>query len=569
MPSETRNCQNCKKDFIIEPEDFLFYERLNVNIPNFCHKCRLQRKLTWRNERTLYKRECSLCKKILISVFPPEKSFPVYCHSCYHGTNWNPLSYGLDLDLSKSFLGQFYELQKKVPRQYALVFDNVNCEYTNGVGFSKNCYLVFVSDYNEDCFYSYNIYYCRNCSDLVNCYNCELCYDSLNCVNCQKVLYSIDCKDSYDVLYSKDCIGCNNLVGCVGLRKKSYCIFNQQYSKEEYEKLIKQINLDSHTNLLEVKKKFLDLLKKYPSKYIHGVNNYSVTGDNVSNSKNSSHIFSSKEMEDCKYIINGNTSKDCYECYVCVDKSELCFDSLGCFSTRSTIASHLPWSSYDLNYCDGCEVSSSLFGCVSLKNNKHCILNKQYSESEFKELKEKIIKNMKEIPYVDKMGRKYYYGDFFPSELSPYSYNETIATFYYPLTKEEALGNGYTWRDQDPRDYNITILNKDIPDKIGYVNDSIINEVIECGNNGKNVNQCSTAFKINLDEFQLYKKLNVPLPKYCHNCRYYERLKLENPRGLWHRKCMKEGCTNEFETSYAPDRPEIIYCEKCYQQEVY
>jgi len=26
---------------------------------------------------------------------------------------------------------------------------------------------------------------------------------------------------------------------------------------------------------------------------------------------------------------------------------------------------------------------------------------------------------------------------------------------------------------------------------------------------------------------------------------------------------------NEFETAYAPDRPEIVYCEKCYQQEVY
>jgi hypothetical protein len=28
-------------------------------------------------------------------------------------------------------------------------------------------------------------------------------------------------------------------------------------------------------------------------------------------------------------------------------------------------------------------------------------------------------------------------------------------------------------------------------------------------------------------------------------------------------------CEVEFETSYAPDRPEIVYCEKCYQQEVY
>jgi hypothetical protein len=32
---------------------------------------------------------------------------------------------------------------------------------------------------------------------------------------------------------------------------------------------------------------------------------------------------------------------------------------------------------------------------------------------------------------------------------------------------------------------------------------------------------------------------------------------------------MKEGCKNEFETSYAPEGSEIVYCERCYQQEVY
>jgi len=350
-----------------------------------------------------------MCKKNLISVFPNEKIFPVYCYNCYHGTKWDPLSYGLELDLSKPFLEQFHSLQNVVPRQYALVFDNVNCEYTNGVGFSKNCYLIFVSDYDEDCFYSYNIYHCRSCSDLINCHNCELCYDSLNCINCQKVFYSVDCKDSFDLYFSQDCIGCNNLVGCIGLRKKSYCIFNQQYSKNDYDKLFAQLDLSISTNLDNIKDKFNNLFKKYPFKYIHGVNNYNVKGDNVSNSKDCSYVFSSKEMEDCKYIINGNTSKDCYECYVCVDKSELCFDSLGCFSSRSTIASHLPWSSYDLSYCDSCEVSSSLFGCVSLKNNKYCILNKQYTETEYNELKEKIIKNMKEIPYIDKIGLFYLY----------------------------------------------------------------------------------------------------------------------------------------------------------------
>ena len=28
-------------------------------------------------------------------------------------------------------------------------------------------------------------------------------------------------------------------------------------------------------------------------------------------------------------------------------------------------------------------------------------------------------------------------------------------------------------------------------------------------------------------------------------------------------------CNNEFETAFAPDRSEIIYCENCYNKEVY
>ncbi|MBU1255355.1 hypothetical protein KKH35_00610, partial [Patescibacteria group bacterium] len=58
---------------------------------------------------------------------------------------------------------------------------------------------------------------------------------------------------------------------------------------------------------------------------------------------------------------------------------------------------------------------------------------------------------------------------------------------------------------------------------------------------------------------------------------------------LWHRKCQCAGhqsnnkiykntiehphhkdkhCPNEFETSYSPDRKEIVYCEACYNKEV-
>lgn len=78
MNQETRICQNCKAQFTIEPEDFLFYEKAKTPAPTFCPDCRLQRRLTWRNERTLYKRNCDLCKKPIFSMYSVSAVFPVY-----------------------------------------------------------------------------------------------------------------------------------------------------------------------------------------------------------------------------------------------------------------------------------------------------------------------------------------------------------------------------------------------------------------------------------------------------------------------------------------------------------
>lgn len=67
---KTKTCQNCKQNFIIEPEDFLFYEKMNVPAPTFCPQCRLQRRLAFLNLFTLYKRPCDLCGKDSIVIYP-------------------------------------------------------------------------------------------------------------------------------------------------------------------------------------------------------------------------------------------------------------------------------------------------------------------------------------------------------------------------------------------------------------------------------------------------------------------------------------------------------------------
>lgn len=156
-----------------------------------------------------------------------------------------------------------------------------------------------------------------------------------------------------------------------------------------------------------------------------------------------------------------------------------------------------------------------------------------------------------------------------PTEMSTFCYNETVANDNFPLIKEESLKNGYNWKDKEERDYVPTIRSNDIPDNIKDVAEDILNEVIECEHGGECNDRCSTAFKIIKDELIFYKRFNIPIPHLCYGCRYSVRFRNRNPLKLWHRSCMKEGCTNEFETLYAPDRPEIIYCEKCYQNEVY
>ena len=130
-----------------------------------------------------------------------------------------------------------------------------------------------------------------------------------------------------------------------------------------------------------------------------------------------------------------------------------------------------------------------------------------------------------------------------------------------PIDKTEALKNGFEWREPNAKEFETTIQGSELPDLLESVSDDVTKEVIAC-------ESCKRAYRIIPTELQFYRRVGLPLPHKCHNCRFLERFTFINPPKLWHRACMKEGCQNEFETSYAPDRPEIVYCETCYQREV-
>jgi len=243
---EKRICQNCKKDFIIGSEDFNFYEKMKVPAPTFCSECRLQRRLAWRNERSLHHRECNLCNKKIVSIYTANAKKNVYCDKCWWSDEWDASIYGREVDFSRPFLNQLFELfdEVPVPNLFAFATTMVNSQYCNMANDMKNCYLLHDGTYDENVFYGSGGFYTKDSVDITLARKCELCYEIVNCINCYQTIFSQDCESCVDVSFSNNLHGCNNCFGCVNLYKKSYYIFNKPYTKKEYEENIDSFKLN-------------------------------------------------------------------------------------------------------------------------------------------------------------------------------------------------------------------------------------------------------------------------------------------------------------------------------------
>ena len=521
-------------------------------------------------------------------MYSPESKLVVYCNSCWWGDGWDSGQYAKEYDPSRPFLLQLKELNESTP-QMALEVNYptlVNSEYVNHAATAKNCYLIFIADECENVLYSEYMLHNRDSMDSTMYSYCELSYGMIVSGKCFRAFFSEDCENCHDIYFSKDCSGCSNCFGCIGLRNKQYYIFNQSYSKEEYEKKIKEFNLGSYRSLRELKKQAHAFWLTYPHRFAHMLRNANVTGEYVYETKNSKDMYDvSGGAEDSRFcqILTMPGVKDAYDYTIWGHGAEQIYEVMTAGEGASNIKfSFQTWPNvHDIEYSMMTLSSSYMFGCASMRNKQYCILNKQYSKEEYEKLREKIIKDMNEKPYEDALGRSYPYGEFFPPEFSLFGYNETYAADFFPLEREEAEKRGFRWRETQPGVYTPTLKGGDLPDAISDLKDSVLEEIIEC-------THCKKAFRIIQAELDLLRRFQLPAPQTCPTCRYQERWSRINLPRLYFRQCQCEGqksqnglhkntathfhneekCPNEFKTAYAPDRLEIIYCEQCYQAEI-
>ena len=501
----------------------------------------------------------------MVTIYSPNKPYKVYCTTCWWGDGWDPASYGRDFDFTRPFFEQFAELQREVPRMALLNKNSVNSEYSNHASDNKNVYLTFSTLYSENVYHSTWVMKSRDCADCSFIYEKgERLYEVVDSRASYECQYGVVLKDCSTCFYCFDCRGCNNCFMSYNLRNKSYVFKNKQYTREEYLKKISEYNLSSFAVREDLQKEFQDLVaQKAIHRYVISERNVGSVGSLIYDCKNVTKSFEITTGENCKYVIGGTEIKDTMDLYHGgYPPTELVYEIHAAARNYNCHFCNLCYDNTESEYCDTCQNSQNLFGCVSVKKGEYMIFNKKYSKEDYSAIREKI------IDYMKKTGE---YGEFFPPSISPVGYNETQGNLYMPLSKEEVLAKGWKWEENLPGTYGKeTIKNSEIPDEIEDVSEEYLKEIFPC-------DECSKNYNITQNELLFYRKEKIPLPRKCPNCRYKRRFGLRPPRRLWEGKCKcnvashghGKACSNEFETPYAPDRTEKVYCESCYNKEVY
>ncbi|MFA4845791.1 MAG: hypothetical protein WC654_04500 [Patescibacteria group bacterium] len=554
-------CKQCASAFEVTKDDLAFYEKVSpvfggkkelIPPPEFCPDCRLQRRLLHRNDLCLYHRKSDLTGKAMISIYAQSKPYKVYDQDEWWSDQWDELAYGRAFDFSRTFAEQFQELSLTVPHQGLFTTNAENSYYTNHSLNTRNCYLIAGATNLEDCLFGRFIISGHDVVDGLSLYGCEWCYEGIASQHCYHCMFFRHCRDCSDCIMVDDCQSCRNCCMCFGLRSKQYCYLNEQCSKEEYERRL-QAHLPLTTEGIgHMREKLTAFSVTLPHRALHVFGSEDCTGDMVFNSRRCENCYDCTDCEDCKHV--GNTPKgiSTHDAnYTAPDGLECCYNVGSTVGVQRAMGTFLLWYGSDVYYSRECHHCSNLFGCISMRHKKYCILNKQYTEEEYEKLVSTIIAHMRSTGE---------WGDYLRPEVSTMGYNETLAQEYFPLTREQVLAQGWKWHDEaDPQNQYLGAP-YEIPDDIRSVPDDIVKQILRCSVTGK-------PYKIIPQELKFYRDMGIPLPRRCFDRRHLDRVALRSPRKLWKRNCAK--CGQGMETTYSPERLEIVYCENCYLKEVY
>ncbi len=543
-------CEHCQTRFTISPDELSMYEKVAIPLPTQCFSCRMKHYFAFWPFGKFRKGTSDLSGENLITILPASARYPIYTSSEWFSDAWDPMSFGLTYDPSRSFFDQLKELQEKVPRPHQQGAQNTNSDWCDDAWECKNCYLSRSIARSENLSYGYRAFDTKDSIDISHVFNLDNCYECTYTFNSFNVLFSRNCRDCMDSQFLYDCRNCTNCTMCWNLRGKQYCIENKQYSKEEYVEKLKEYDLSSNKSLEKLKERYEEILKKdFVHRQNFTLNTYNSEGTYLANCNNCHNVFSFEDSENCYDCLRGRTATDC-------------IDMLGCWqielSGRNSCATagyQLKYSSWSdgrySEYLDQCAEVEYCFGCVGLRKKKYCILNKQYTKEEYESLRETIISDMR---------ARNEYGQFLPYNMGLCPYNLTTAQIYFPeVSREFVLSQGGYW-DDSREDHIEGIATNDLPDSIHDISGSISKQALICPVTG-------WRFNIAPDELAFLKRKNIALPRVHFDVRTKSRMRLLAPTQGENYSCFY--CSKNI-VGYYPRSwgYENVSCEDCYKSNI-
>lgn len=188
------------------------------------------------------------------------------CHDCFMSWNLRNKQYCIrnkqytkeeyEAELKNFNLDSYQNIQKlknefeNVLKHEAIHRENFNLRTTLSTGNyltdCDKCLNCFTWDDSQSCNNSLRGLYSKDCIDQTVTWNTELSGNNSAVNGGYQIKYSARSVGKYSE-YIEMCEDVEYCFGCVGLRKKKYCILNKQYEKVEYEKIRDKIISDMKT----------------------------------------------------------------------------------------------------------------------------------------------------------------------------------------------------------------------------------------------------------------------------------------------------------------------------------
>jgi len=564
---ETKKCRLSGQEFFVTDKDLEFYDKISpifsgqkyqISSPTLCPNERMRRRFSWRNERNFYHRKCDFSGKQFISMYDSSSPYTIYEPKVWYSDDWDRWKYGRKIDFDTSFFSQFHDFSLTVPR---IGIDLVNCENSDFCNYcwdNKDCYLDIAWEGNYRSFYNLFTKHSQFAVDTTFVYNSVSMYECMFCYQSSMLQYCMYTENCDNCFYSFNLKGCSECILCSNLRWKKYHIYNKSYSEEEYTKIKNKVLQERGRIMTE----YSGIIHWAIHRDYYRLNCENCSGDNLANSKNCFYCYNTNDSEESKYLYDVLEAKHCMDMNYSLYQPEWSYELISTLNLKNSAWNMASHYCRDVYYSDQCNNSNNIFACIWLNHATNCIMNKPYSLQEYEKLCGHIIDHMRSSGE---------WGEFFPSEISPFWYNETVAQEYFPMTPESVSEKWWNWKIEEETSsyhgtyYNPLPLSQYDERIVGYETaqkniDAVLGGIIKCEISWK-------PFKIIRQELAFYIENNILLPKKHPNQRHKERMTMRNPRTLYERKCSE--CNTNILTTYSPDRTEKVVCESCYKKLIY